>query len=178
MIRSRPKTAAFVVTTIAIGLVGLAFAEGCDQGSPALPTYGDGEGGTTTSADLCPTLDPAFDSIATQLLDSNSCGAARGGHCHSSGGAVNSGGLDFSAPAAAIYAELVGDGGTLAHAQNISGDDRSLYRVVPGDAGASFLYIKLVTHSGTDPRYGSGMPFDHPGELCPAAIEAVKTWID
>ena len=157
--------------------LGAVLVEGCDQGTNASPTFAVPEGGTNDNG-LCPKVEPNFDSIANDLLASNTCGATRGGHCHSAGGAENSGGLDFSVSTDVMYAELVGDGGSLAHANNSDGDDHTLFRVVPGDAGASFLYLKLVTQSGTDPHYGSGMPFDCPGQLRPADIEAVKTWID
>ena len=116
--------------------------------------------------------------IGRVIVDAGLQPQTRGGHCHSAGGAENSGGLDFSVSTDVMYAELVGDGGSLAHANNSDGDDHTIFRVVPGDAGASFLYLKLVTQSGTDPHYGAGLPFDYPGQLCPADIEAVKTWID
>lgn len=152
----------------------LLFFAACDQGTPASPSFPVAEAGVS----ICANVDPTFDSIRTNLLDTNTCGAPRGGKCHSSGGAVNSGGLDFTVDASALYLELLGDAGTGGKAENISGDDRTLYRVVPGDAGGSFLYIKLTTQTGTDPHYGSGMPFDYPGQLCPPAIESVRKWID
>jgi hypothetical protein len=148
---------------------------GCDLGSPASPVAPPvQEAGVV----ICPTLDPTFDSIRTKLLATDTCGSDRGGKCHSAAGATYSGGLDYTVDASALYEEFLGDSGTGHRAQNIAGNVTGLYRVVPGDSGASLLYIKLVTHSATDPQYGSGMPFDYPGDMCPTSIAAVQTWID
>lgn len=170
--KSKRTRKAVVVSIAATALLmPLLIVTACDQGTPATPTFPVAEAGVS----ICPQLDPNFESIRVNLLDTNTCGSIRTS-CHSPGATLPSPPLDYSADASALYFELLGDGGSKAF--NVSGDDKSLLRVVPGDAGASFLYIKLITKSGSDPHYGSGMPFDYPGELCPAAIDAVKTWID
>jgi hypothetical protein len=167
--------AVIVASSIAAPFAVLTGMAGCDLGSPASPTFPVVE----ASVVICPTLDPTFDSIRTNLLKTDSCGTDRGGNCHSPGiGASNSGGLDYSVDASALYEEFLGATGTGALAQNIAGSTRNLRRVVPGDAGASFLYIKLITHTKADPNYGSGMPQDFPGAVCPSAVTAVQTWID
>jgi hypothetical protein len=56
--------------------------------------------------------------------------------------------------------------------------DSGLVRVAPGDAGGSFIIIKLMTQSKADPQYGAGMPLDHPGQLCSADIDVIRAWID
>jgi hypothetical protein len=151
---------------------------GCDQGSPAHPTSPPiAEAGVV----ICPDLDPTFDSIRTKLLETDTCGSDRGGKCHSSGGALYSGGLDYTVDASALYTEFLGDSGTGAISQNVGNLDPNkavVLRVVPGDAGASMLYIKLTLHTSSDPTYGSGMPFDYPGQVCATAVSAVQMWID
>jgi hypothetical protein len=74
-----------------------------------------------------------------------------------------------------VYVELLGDGGG-ARAHNIAGDTPVL-RVVPFDAGASMLYIKLTT-TATMGHYGAGMPLTAPGSVCPATVAAVAAWIN
>jgi hypothetical protein len=130
---------------------------------------------------VCPeTLDATFGSIYGEILSpaSGSCGAVGFG-CHSTIGAKTSGNkLDFSLDASAVYAELLGDGGSGYPATNVAGDaGGTIMRVVPGDAGASMLYIKL-TLTQYDPRYGAGMPLYTPGSICPPALAAIKQWID
>lgn len=143
----------------------------CDQGTPATPTFPVAE----TSVSICPKLDPNFESIRGKLLDTNTCGSIRS-NCHSPSATQPTPPLDYSADASALYFELLGDGGSIGF--NTAGHKHPLLRVVPGDASASYLYIKLITKSGSDFDYGSGMPWDHPGALCPEAVNAVKTWID
>ncbi len=166
--------AAFVAFAIAAPITVVTVMAGCDQGSPASPTLPPIP---EASVVICPDLDPSFDSIRTKLLNTDSCGADRGGQCHSAGGGIYSGGLDYTADASALYVEFLGDAGIGARAQNINGSEQGLRRVVPGEEDASFLYIKVTTVSSHDPKYGTGMPFDHPGALCPAAVGAIGTWI-
>lgn len=137
---------------------------------------GDAEAGYA----VCPeALDATFGSIYGSILspEGGSCGAVGFG-CHSTIAAQeNKSQLDFSLDAAAVYAELLGDGGGYP-ASNIAGDaGHVVLRVAPFDAGASMLYIKL-TLTGNDPRYGAGMPLYTPGSICPPALEAIKQWID
>jgi hypothetical protein len=113
------------------------------------------------------------------LVPNATCGTTTQYNCHSASGAAASGTgnlLDFSVDAAAVYEQLLGDGG--GHSStNLSGSAH-LLRVVPGDASASFFYIKLLLTNPADPQYGAGMPLTAPGSVCPAALDAVKAWID
>ncbi|HEY3820444.1 MAG TPA: hypothetical protein VGL81_24935 [Polyangiaceae bacterium] len=167
-------------------LVLVFLASGCDTGSAASPTFettpatAEGGGGVVEAGfAVCPPdIDASFGSIYTQMLSTSSCGSASSS-CHSTLGSSPAGtgnGLDYSQDAGAVYAELLGPdgGGQLAH--NIQGTT-SVLRVVPFDAGASMLYIKLTTTSATGP-YGSGMPDTAPGSVCPATLEAVAAWIN
>ena len=122
-------------------------------------------------------MDASFSAIYTRMLATASCGD-QSVACHSTVGATRTRSLlDFTLDASAVYAELLGDGGG-EPATNPCGDaGRVLLRVVPYDAGASLLYIKL-TLTSCDPRYGAGMPLFTPGSVCPPTLEALKTWID
>jgi hypothetical protein len=113
------------------------------------------------------------------MLATASCGTNVVDGCHSHTGAPMTGNLlDFTLDAGDVYVELLGPDAGGRHAVNIAGDaGGQVLRVVPGDAGASMLYIKL-TLTGNDPRYGRGMPWTAPGSVCPAAVDAVKSWID
>jgi hypothetical protein len=177
----RASRAAVVLIAIAAPIAAAAAIAGCDQGTPARPDSPVVEAGAQdVTVVICPELKPNFNSIRTGLLDTNSCGATRGGKCHSSDGAQFSGGLDYTADASALYAEFLGDGGG-AIAQNVGNVNNTkpgLRRVVPDDADASFLIIKLRLQAASDPDYGTGMPFDHPGVVCPTSVQAVADWID
>lgn len=122
---------------------------------------------------VCPaTLLPMFDSLKTNIF-SMSCGT-NGGDCHSHDGSVNSGGLNLADDP---YTALLGSDGKGAPANNIAGSEKNLVRVVPGDPDHSFLVIKLSTHTGMDPKYGSGMPFPDPGSVCPDTLKTIRDWI-
>jgi hypothetical protein len=111
------------------------------------------------------------------MFNTAGCGSNLMNSCHSATGATATGnGVDFSQAGAMVYTELLGDGGGVP-AANISGSAKVL-RVVPGDASASMLYIKLALSSSADPLYGAGMPLTAPGSVCPAALDAVKSWIN
>ncbi len=154
---------------------------GCDTGSPAAPGF---EGGLAADAGnyvVCPPdMDASFGSIYAQMLVPNAtCGSTTQYNCHSASGAGPKGTgnlLDFSVDAAAVYEQLLGDGGGYP-STNLSGSAHVL-RVVPGDASASFFYIKLMLTTAADKQYGAGMPLTAPGSVCPAALDAVKAWID
>jgi hypothetical protein len=125
-------------------------------------------------------MDASFGSILTQMLATTGCGTNLTNSCHSASGAATTGtgnGLDLSASAASVYAQLLGDGGG-EPSTNISDPKKKILRVVPGDASASMLYIKLELDSGADPQYGAGMPLTAPGSVCPSALEAVAAWIN
>lgn len=140
---------------------------------------GGSEGGVADAASedapayaVCPDgLMPTFSSIRDNVF-AHSCLEA--GKCHTSEGAVDSGGLDLEMDP---YTALLGADGTGAKANNPDGSLKTLKRVVPGDPDHSFLVIKLSTMSGTDPQYGSGMPFPTPGSVCPEALDAIRAWI-
>jgi hypothetical protein len=188
--------------SIAFGLNALA-ASACDGGSPARPTLeppadatmvpsGAPDGGAITDAAedytvsphyaVCPdAMAPTFPSILAQMFATASCGVASQFDCHSTTGALpkREGGtgslLDFSLDAAAVYAELLGDGGG-SPSINVDGDAGVVLRVAPGQADASLLYIKLALPTATDPRYGTAMP---PNELpCPSVLDTVRVWIE
>lgn len=122
---------------------------------------------------VCPdALQPTFDSLNANVF-SKSCGTD-GGICHSPDGALNSGQLDLADDA---YTALLGADGKGAPGNNISGTEKDLLRVAPGDPDTSFLVIKLSTHVSRDPKYGSGMPFTDPGEVCPDTLSTIRAWI-
>jgi hypothetical protein len=163
---------------------------GCDLGSAASPTFqggmtgmtdatldgGQDGDGTVTYAVCPPGMDASFGSIFGEMLSTDqSCGTGHKLNCHSTSGAAAAGtgnGLDFSEGGAFAYKQLVN-----VPSVNLAGNGHPV-RVVPGDASASFLYIKLTLMTSRDSTYGAGMPLDTPGSVCPAALEAVKTWIE
>jgi hypothetical protein len=116
------------------------------------------------------------------MFATESCGVGESYDCHSSTGSspMSEGGtgnlLDFSLDAAAVYAELLGDGSGQP-AVNVDGDaGRVVLRVSPGNADASLLYIKVAMTAAIDPRYGRAMP---PSAVpCPAVIDTLRAWID
>ncbi len=154
--------------------------EGGDATIGTTPDGGDA--GSTASYAVCPPgIDASFGSIYTQMLSTASCGANNGG-CHEENveaGVFPTSNLAYWAnDASAVYAELLGDGGG-APAFNADHPDVHLLRVVPFDAGASMLYIKLtLVDASNDPRYGAGMPLTAPGSVCPAVLSAVAGWIN
>lgn len=173
-------------------LVGISIASAaCSSGgSPAAPasTQGDlseagavtdaapSDAGTVTSYAVCPPgLDASFADLLTRVMATSSCGTNNQASCHSTQGAANAGDfLSFTLDAGAVYNELVG-----VKSANVSSTTGvQPLRVVPGDAGASLLYIKLTLKTLSDPDYGSGMPQTAPGSVCPEALDAFKTWID
>jgi hypothetical protein len=179
---------------VALALLLAAGVCGCDVGSPASPTFEggvsetipdattldggeDGDATTMTYAVCPPGMDASFGSIFGEMLSTDqSCGTGHRLNCHSTSGASPGGtgnGLDFSEGGAFAYKQLVN-----VPAVNLAGNVHPILRVVPGDASASFLYIKLTLMTSVDNAYGAGMPIDNPGSVCPAALEAVKTWIE
>ncbi|HEY6460709.1 MAG TPA: hypothetical protein VIY73_11180 [Polyangiaceae bacterium] len=175
----------------------LALAAGCNEGSAGAPAFQASEGGLALDATVgdaaeepsyvvCPDgMDATFGSIYTLMLSQASATSGCGTQgslntCHSTLGAKSTGmGLDYSLDAGAVFAELLGDAGTGRVAANIgSTNGTHVLRVVPYDAGASMLYIKLTLDSGANADYGSGMPLNDPGSVCPAAAQAVADWIN
>jgi hypothetical protein len=178
------------IAGVALVLVPLWGVCGCDEGSPAAPVFeaglnelasdAGGDGGPMYVVCL-PGLDASFGSLYTQMFSTSSCGTDRPLNCHSGSGASPRGTgnlLDFEAGAAQVYAELLGPDGGGHRSTNLAGSLTHVLRVVPGDASASMLYIKLMLTTSADPQYGAGMPLDYPGSVCPATIDAVKTWIN
>jgi hypothetical protein len=166
----------------------LAFvAAGCDTGSPASPTFQstpgvedatvEGDAGATYV--VCPTgIDASFGSIYGLMLSPPATCGSTNDSCHSTSGAMKLNALDFSLDAGGVYVELLGPDGGGQVSFNFYHPDVKVLRVAPGDAGGSMLYIKLVTTSLDDPNYGSGMPQNAPGSVCPATVEAVQDWIN
>ena len=153
---------------------------GCDSGAPASPLAGpaaEAAAGPPAYA-VCPDMDASFGSIYGQMLNpQQNCGSANA-KCHSPDSVGNTGiTLDYALDASAVYAELLGDGGGFP-SENLNHPDVYVPRVVPFDAGASMLYLKLTIDSGNDPQYGSGMPQTAPGSVCPDAVKAVADWIN
>jgi hypothetical protein len=130
---------------------------------------------------VCPDVDASFGSIYTQILSTPSCGTNNPLTCHSPSGSISGGSLldlSLDAGAVAVYAELLGADGGGYRSTNEDHADVFVPRVVPFDAGASMLYIKLTITSSNDPQYGSGMPLTAPGSVCPATLDAVAAWIN
>ena len=173
----------------AIALAFALAASGCDNGSPASPVFqstaGEAEAGTAlmeAGFAVCPpAVDASFGSIYTQILSTPSCGTDNPITCHSSSGSLSAGNLldlSLDAGAVAVYAALLGADGGGVRSTNEDHPDVFVPRVVPFDADASMLYIKLTISSSNDPRYGSGMPLTAPGSVCPATLQAVQDWIN
>ena len=182
------------LTTLAL----LALVSGCDEGSPASPTFDSFEGGALVDASVAsdapaeaayavcaPGIDASFGSIYSLLLSTPSattgCGTGNPTGCHSTtGSSVQNAGnlLDLSLDAGAVYAELLGadGGGRVATDEDYPGT--GILRVAPFDAGASMLYVKLTLDSGNQAPYGSGMPLNDPGSVCPDTAAAVQSWIN
>lgn len=152
-------------------LVGILGA-GCGAHYPELGAVDAGEPVDAGPAVCVPGLTAHFSDIDRRVFQV-SCGTQTTG-CHSEVGGVSSGGLVLASDA---YLHLVGDGGG-ARGQNLAGDVRPIFRVKPGDPGASLLVIKLGITRSTDPHYGSGMPLDRPGSVCPDTLAAISDWID
>ena len=115
----------------------------------------------------CPSgIQPTFSSINQKVFTQLCTG------CHQAAFAATAGGLDLTGDA---YGALVG-----VRANNVAATSPppGLLRVKPGDPDQSLLWLKLVTKSFADPRYGSGMPQDRPGALCQAVTDTVRTWIE
>jgi hypothetical protein len=158
-----------------VAVLVLVLAAGCSQaGSVAAPiTEEDSGDGADVSYIYCPeSIDSSYGSIAENLLMTNACTSI----CHITMGAAQNGDLDFTVDPAAIYRELLGPDGGGAPASNMVGT-ASVLRVDPFHPAESLLYIKLNLHSNINKLYGSGMPGNAPGALCPAAVEAVGSWI-
>lgn len=129
--------------------------------------------GTCMARLVCPMgLEATFASIRTNVF-AVSCGTD-GSACHSHDGGNDSGGLILADDP---YMALLGPDGKGAPAYNIDGATKNLRRVVPGDPDHSFLVIKLSTRMGQDPAYGSGMPFNDPGSVCPDTLSKIRAWI-
>jgi hypothetical protein len=116
---------------------------------------------------FCPSgVQPTFSSIDQNVFRQLCTG------CHQAAFASVSGGLDLSGDA---YGALVG---VRANNTAATSPPPDLLRVRPGDPDHSLLWLKLVTKSFADPRYGAGMPQDRPGALCQEVTDAVRTWIE
>ena len=59
----------------------------------------------------------------------------------------------------------------------ISSSQSELSRVEPGDAGKSYLYLKLIGAQDTEGGSGLQMPFQQ-GPLSASQIELIRSWIE
>jgi hypothetical protein len=151
-------------------LAGALTACGARYPPDALPIPGWGP--ADAGAVCVPGLTSHFADINANVFQV-SCGTQTSA-CHSAAGGQFSGGLVLASDA---YLNLLGDGGG-ARAENIAGDVRSILRVKPGDPSNSLLAIKLGLTASSDPHYGSGMPLDSPGSVCPETLAVIVAWID
>jgi hypothetical protein len=124
-----------------------------------------GNAGASQDATCPSAVQPTFSSIDQKVLKPLCTG------CHQPAFASTSGDLDLSGDG---YAALVG---VLAKNTAATSPPPGLLRVKAGDPDQSLLWLKLVTKSFNDPRYGSGMPQDRPGSLCQAVTDTVRAWI-
>lgn len=140
-----------------------------------------------------PDLDASFSDLLGRMFSTQaSCGTGTAFNCHSPTGASPSGvghglnmalvdsGVEGGLDPAAIYAELINKKAANVGCipSEVDGGCPNVDRVVPGDAGASLLYIKLTLTNTNNLLYGAGMPLNAPGSICPEALDAVKTWIE
>jgi len=141
-----------------------------DCGSNAFCAAGQCLQGTRT----CPALEPKLSSIGKGLFRV-SCGisGSKAINCHSSDGAASSSGLDLSTDP---YTSLVNR-----TAQNRGATSPLLtfilVKPLEDSPESSFLVRKLQLTDPANPLYGSGMPADALGSICPDAVAAVRQWI-
>jgi hypothetical protein len=114
---------------------------------------------------VCPLIGPRWSEINAHLIQVG-CGVrdSSTGICHSTTGAMTSSGLYLEGDP---YDRLVGK----------PSRDGGFTLVKPGDPDNSFLMIKLKLTTTFDPKFGSGMPPDNPGQTCATAQDAVRQWI-
>jgi len=123
-------------------------------------------GSRVADGGVCPLVGPRWSEINEHFIQIG-CGVREStpaGICHSSAGALTSSGLLLEGDP---YDRLVGRASA----------DGGFTLVKPGDPDASFLAVKLKLMTKIDPRYGSGMPPDYPGQNCAAIQDAVRQWI-
>jgi hypothetical protein len=190
MIGLRDACTWLAATSVAVAACGCS-----EEGSIASPQWqGEAIADATVGVNYTVCADgvqPTFDSLLTKVFSTGSCGTNRINACHSTSGARTTGNeLDFTLDASSVYGELVGPDGSLIPSKNINvcpiqgpcPSDPA--RVVPGDADASMLYVKLTLSAcgpdagGSDPRYGCGMPLTNPASVCPPVLDAVRSWIN
>lgn len=111
-----------------------------------------------------PNLEPTFSSIQREIFDStDSAGRRACTGCHNAAGSRFNG-LDLTASVS--YANLVGAP---------SSGNPGAVRVIPGDAGNSYLVHKLDGRGGI---VGQRMPLGGPPFLTEGQILVIRTWID
>jgi len=122
----------------------------------------------------CPALEPKLTSIDKSLFRV-SCGVtgSKAINCHSRDGAASASGLDLSTDP---YTNLVG---RTAQNRGATQHFQTFILVTPGDDSpeGSFLVRKLQLSDPANPLYGSGMPADALGSICPEAVAVVRQWI-
>ena len=127
--------------------------------------------GTANDAPRVEAVQPTFSSLRANVFGTGTCTT-----CHAPGGFAGfpndvAGGLDFSAPAAAVYASLVN-----APAQG-PGAATAATRVVPRDPDHSLLFLKVTSTAVNQPGFGGGMPLGAGGSLPQATKDAIRAWI-
>jgi hypothetical protein len=162
--------AALLASACAPGVPALDCGIDTDCGANAFCSAGQCLQGTRT----CPALEPKLSSIDKALFRV-SCGAtgAKAINCHSRDGAASASGLDLSTDP---YTNLVNR-----QARNLGATHPLLtfILVTPGNDSpeGSFLVRKLQITDPASSLYGSGMPADAPGTICPEAVAVVRQWI-
>ena len=164
-------SAALLAAACSPGVQALECGVDTDCGSNAFCASGQCVQGLRT----CPALEPKLSSIDKGLFRV-SCGTsgAKAINCHSRDGAATSSGLDLSVdPYTNLIDRVAQNRGATTH--NIP----TFILVTPGDGSPerSFLVRKLQLIDPANPVYGSGMPADAPGSICPEAVTVVQQWI-
>ena len=144
-----------ILCGIALALLGTACGGGGGGSSSGVPVTGP------TPGAACEQFDSTFAAIQKVIFEDHGCTQDV---CH---GSARSGGLDLRPDAA--YASLLAVGST----------SSDLPRILPGEPGESYLYLKLkaATEPGSVPIAGSPMPSGLQ-PLSPERLEAVRLWIE
>jgi len=112
-----------------------------------------------------PNLEPTFSSIQRDIFEAtDSAGRAACTQCHTSTGRNPSGGMNLNHDVA--YAQIV----------NVASRAKpNVMRIVPGDAGDSYLFNKLT---GGPAITGNRMPNNGPPYLTEGQIQIIRRWIE
>jgi hypothetical protein len=142
----------FTPMTLPLLLMGFLLSACGDGGTGPSDDPGNGGGG---SDDRVIVADPSFSSVIQDIFNRRGCNS---GSCH---GSSQSAGLDLRAGNA--HGELV----------NVPSTQTSVARVVPGDADASYLIIKVEGRQSVGERMPlGGSPLDN------IDLTNLKNWIN